>query len=118
MPVDLTAMLKEWGVTMTVLSVAGTALLVIFVVSFREFASWFVRVNTVIKNQEEIIDSLRRIEVEMQKKVTASSIIAAVTNERMPKETSAKDGPLVPHEFLTPPPQQANSPKERFQLHT
>jgi hypothetical protein len=70
MPVDITALLKDWGVTLGLLSIAATALSVLLVLSLREFSLWFFRIGRVIENQNQILSRIAQLESQIKAQET------------------------------------------------
>jgi hypothetical protein len=59
---DPTSVLKDWGLTLGVLGlIAGISTLVL-IFAAREFAFWFLRIDKILKNQEEILARIEKIE--------------------------------------------------------
>ncbi len=63
---EITTILKDWGVTIGLLSAAATFLVVILVLSLREFFFWFSRANKILKTQIEMNERLQSIEQSIQ----------------------------------------------------
>lgn len=59
---DLSATLKEWGLTIGLISLAATTLVLLLVLSLREFIFWYLRLSHIFKQQEEIIRKLDALE--------------------------------------------------------
>jgi len=60
--VDPTSILKDWGLTLGLLTVAACIASLLLMFSLREFSFWFFRINKVIKNQEKILARLECLE--------------------------------------------------------
>ena len=100
-------MLKEWGVTLGLLSMAATALLFIFIISFREFAMWFLHINQIMKNQKDILEKLEKLDLALEKNPT-------IGQGQKTQDQPQVVPPPLPHEMAEPPPP---TPLDRFQIH-
>jgi len=88
MTTEITALLKEWGVTIGLLAVAATALGTLLVLSLREFAFWFLRLNKILNNQKEVLARLETLE----KTVKAdSALLTELTTAEIPSTTMSQN---------------------------
>jgi hypothetical protein len=90
---ELSSTLREWGVTIGLLSVAATTLVVLLVLSLREFMYWYLRLSHISKQQEELHRKLDVIEHMLKGKAVSVSPPAPVA--AVQKETSVAQFPLV-----------------------
>ena len=89
LPVDLTSILKDWGLTIGLLSLAATAVLAILVLSFREFALWFFGIAQLKKNQKAILDKLEQLETTIALKSLKSAEKSVPNGIEIPPVTSS-----------------------------
>jgi hypothetical protein len=62
LPFDITALLRDWGVTIQLILIAAVVLFAVFFFGFREFAVWYLKINKVSKQLAVLEQRLRFLE--------------------------------------------------------